>query len=73
MPLVIIPEDHEQYFSDGSGMRSKSNMGVQDYNSEHNSDSDEEESHSKTRHKIASAKQLKSSSKEPRDKSQQVS
>lgn len=41
LPLITIPEDQEKYFSDGSGTRSKSNMGIPRPRTEPNSDEED--------------------------------
>lgn len=43
LALVTILEEHEQYFSDGSGTRSKPKMGIPESRSEHNSDVEEDD------------------------------
>lgn len=66
LALVAIPEDHEKSFSDGSGTRSKSIMGLLKPRSEPNSDEDDEGFQNINSNTLALKKQRKRSSTEPR-------
>lgn len=66
LALVAIPEDHEKSFSDGSGTRSKSIMGLLKPRSEPTSDEDDEGFQNINSNTLALKKQRKRSSTEPR-------
>lgn len=65
LSLATIPEEHEQYFSDGTGTSSKSKMGIPRTHTEPNSEEEDEGSHNQTK-KVDTATPSKQYSSEPK-------